>query len=245
VSLEHRRSSPSRHPLRDAFYVLALAGFVAAGLHELGHLRRRIGPARPVAAGAKVVVAHTGREALSTWRAAEVRGRVLVHAGRFFHFVEDSAENGLASTPGAPGHPAEVDALLLRTAGPKDYLRAAASLGIARRIAYVSPPASLASRLANLGADRAQLPLPLPSEAFPRELLGQFPKTQEPVLLEIAASWFDDPEAPDPMDGLAASGLRADLVQVDLQEDADDVSDAARGRALAFARRLGALGTGG
>lgn len=229
-------SRPRRAGVAAAL-TLAAACAVPLGLNALGRSTRAF--VRSPAAGPELVVVANGREALSAWRARGLRGRALVHAGRFLHFVEETQ----GATRGAVLRPGAGDALtqrLVSGAGPTDYLWVAASAGVARRIAYVAPPTALAERLAALGQPAEALPIPLPSRDFPRELHGALPGFDEPVLVEVSASWFDDPRAPDLSAALRAGRPRCDLVVVNLATDAADVSDGARAAARELAAAIGA-----
>jgi hypothetical protein len=215
---------------------LASAAVTLLIVQALGTATRSFAPPRPGSRGPEVIVVRSGREALAAWHARGVRGRILVHAGRFLHFMPDEGEQLARELLIGPGTGRAFDERVVASAGPRDYLWVAASAGIIRRIIYLSPPAALDQRLADLHAARAELPLTLASEAFPRELRADLPASEEPLLLEVSASWFDDPRAPDLLSSLRAARLRADLVVVNLAEDADDVS----GRARLAARRLAA-----
>jgi hypothetical protein len=225
---------------RAAAGVLAFSVAVVAGLQAFGRLTRtHHGPP------AQVLVVANGRAALRAWRERHERGRVLVHAGRFLHFIDDARAEDMKRALTAPGHGGDLDELLLRTAAPGRYLWIAASIGMVRQIVYVSPPAALDERLGQLGWSRDGLPADLTWEVFPRTLAAAFPKLDEPVILEICASWFDDPRAPDPLGQILASGLEPDLVVVNLAEDSPDVSDRAREEARSLGATLGARLTKG
>jgi hypothetical protein len=206
----------------------------AAGVEALGRTTR-------LSHGeTEILLVRSGRAALAAWRERHEQGRILVHAGRFLHFVDDDRDQAMRETLTAPGHGRELDDQLFRLAGPSKYLWVAASTGIARQIVYVSPPEALDERLASLGWSRSVLPASIPWEVFPRSLEASFPRIDEPVMLEICASWFDDARTRDPLAEILASGLHPDLIVVNLAEDAEDVSDHAREAARSLAAALGA-----
>jgi len=215
------------------------AGSVACalGLAAAGRSARVAGRAAAVGAGAEVLVFHTNADVLRAWRARGLRGRVVVHFGRFLHFVHDEERPDAAPER---GRGAAADAALLAAAGPRNHLRVAAELGVARRVAFVSPPGALDARLSAIGRSRADLPLDIDDGPHPRELRADPPAAGEPVLLEVNASWFDEGEPGALAEALRAARLRSDLVAVSLAEDSPDVSDGARERARAFARAIAA-----
>jgi len=199
-----------------ALGLVGAAAMAVTALHALGQARRVIGVARPASAPRlDSVLVRRNAAVLDAWRERGVRGRIVVHVGRFLHFVQEEPR------PDA-----------------RNYLLVAAETGIARRILYLSPPGTLEARLRTLGVDRASLPLALPSQVFPRTLLAELPASDEPVLLDVNASWFDEGAPEALMQTLRASRLRIDLVTLSLAEDADDVSDRARAGLRQFAAAL-------
>ncbi len=207
---------PSRTLWLYALGLVAAAAMSGAALHALGQARRVIGVARPASVpGLDALLVRRNTAVLDAWRERGFRGRIVVHVGRFLHFL------GEEPRPGA-----------------RSYLRVAAETGIARRILYLSPPGTLEARLRTLGVDRASLPLALPSQVFPRVLYDKLPDVDEPVLLDVNASFFDEGTAAGLLDALRRSRLRIDLVTLSVAEDADDVSDRARAGLRQFAAAL-------
>lgn len=242
-------SPPDRRPsLESARTTALLAAFVAlasilvaVALQSVGRSSRR-GPAmsggRPGAA--EIVLARSDAEVVAAWRSRQLRGLTLVHAGRFLHFVEDDGVRLTRRTLTVPGTGAELDRLLAASAAPPNHLWVAASLGVVRRIFYVSPPRALEARLASLGVGPGSLPIRVDAETFPRNLHRSPPRLDEPVLLDVNASWFDESDATALLGALRASGLAVALATISLAEDAEDVSPAARDAARAFAAELAA-----
>ena len=220
---------------RRAIALAAIAVLSGAALHLLGRARRVIGPGRPVsAAGAEVLLVRRNGAVLEAWRERGLRGRVVVHVGRFLHFVAEDDPAEPAAALHAPRH-----------AGARNHLRVAAETGIARRIVYVIPPAALAARLRAEGADPALPSLAFPAEAFPRAIAAAPPASDEPVLLDVNASWFDEATPEALLAALRDARLASDLVTLSLAEDAGDVSDRARDGLRRFAANLAAASAGG
>ncbi len=211
----------------------------AFGLEAAGRFARVVGRAAAPGAGAEVLVIRTNADVVRTWRTRGLRGRVVLHFGRFLHFVEDEVipVEGMA----APGHGRAVDAALLTEAGPRNYLRIAAELDIARRVEFVSPPAALGARLSSIGRAQADLPLDIDDGPQARELDAAPPAVSEPVLVDVNASWFDEGDPTRLVAELRTARISSDLVTVSLAEDSADVSDRARERARAFARAIASV----
>ncbi len=209
----------------------------AIGLEVAGRFTRVMGRAAMAGAGAEVLVVRTNADVVRAWHARGVRGRVVVDFGRFLHFVED--ETIPAEAMAAPGRGRVADAALLAAAGPRNYLRIAAELDIARRVEFVSPPAALDARLSSIGRAQADLPLDIDDGPLARELDAAPPAVSEPVLVDVNASWFDEGEPALLVAELRTARMSSDLVTVSLAEDSTDVSDRARERARAFAHAIG------
>lgn len=167
----------------------------------------------------------------------------MVHAGRFLHFVvppEASAQAvALLDRPGSTPR------LLRAFAGRVDhqnYLWVAAETGVARRVDYLSPPAALRARLEALGRPASAAEAEISFEGFPRSMGLRAPRTDEPVLLDISASWFDESDEAALVAALRAAKLRAAVVTLCLSEGAPDVSEAARARLQELARGWSTLG---
>jgi hypothetical protein len=221
-----------RYRWSGAVTLAAAACSIALGLHLAGASRRVVaGPGVPWRR-APCVLAGSNREVVTAWHERGVRGRLVVHAGRFLHFVEDGTLS--RRTLSGPGDGPAADAALLAASGPRNHLWVAAELGVSRRTWFVSPPASLGDRLASLGRGEAELPLAIAAQTHPRVLDRRPPEVAEPVLLEVNASWFDEGDGDSLARALDASGVRTDLVAISLAEDSVDVSPGARDRARAF-----------
>jgi len=172
------------------------------------------------------------------WRSRGLRGRIVLHAGRFLHFIEDGVpvREAFAGT----GSGRRMDAAFAAAAGPRSHLWVAAATGIARRVHYLIPPRALRERLATIPAQPSALPLAVDDEAHPRTVDGAPPRLSEPVLLDVNASWFDEAEGTELLALLREAGTTTDLVTLSLGEGNDDVSDGARERLRAFAAMLDA-----
>lgn len=212
---------------------------VLVGLEAAGRGARRMGSSAPVArGGAEVALVRDGAEALGAWRSRGFRGRVVVHVGRFLHFVEPEEAGRLGRGELLrTGSGRIVVEEVARRVEDVSYLWAAAQAGVARRIAYAEPPATFRARAAALEL-AGDGPLDLQIMGFPREARPALPSVSEPVLLDVAASWFDEGTGEELSRMLEASGLRVDLVTLNLLEGSADVSDAARARLRAFGERV-------
>jgi hypothetical protein len=131
-------------------------------------------------------------------------------------------------------------AAILGATTDRSYLWAAVELGVARRIVFVEPRDRLVARAEALGLapPRPGEPLDLGIAGLERLVYDRVPPLREPVLLDVAASWFEDGDADALLAELSAAGLRADAVTLNRLEGSADVSAGARDRLAAFAAKL-------
>ena len=230
-------------PRRPGLVALALAALlplVALALGAVGRARRTVGPARPVEAGrTEVLLVARNADVAAAWATRGERGRVVLHAGRFLHFVPADPAWLAAQAAAGAGSARAVDAAALAAADQRSYLWAAAEAGVARRIAYLVPPRTFARRLEASAAAPGGATAAGPRDA-PWLLRTASPAAPggEPVLLDVNASWFDEAGGDDLLRLLGEARVEADLVILSLAEDAPAVPEAARAALRAFAARL-------
>ncbi len=209
---------------------LPLAG-TALGLDAMGRSARVVGRARRAGEGGgalEVRLVANAPAAYRQWRNAGVRGRTLVHLGRFLHFVpvqEDEPTTGACTDVPIARAEARLD--------NRNFLWVAGYSGIVRRIFYVVPPERFVGKPRG-GWDR------IDASGFERRVSSRLPELREPVLLEIHASYFEATDGDALLEDLRSSGLETDLAILDLAQDGPDVSERARERLRAFGRTLAA-----
>ncbi len=209
---------------------LALVG-TALGLEAAGRSARVAGQARRASDrdGGRLEVHLVADSAAvyRVWRNAGVRGRTLVHVGRFLHFVPAQEED---PTTGACRGVTTADAEA--KLDNRNFLWVAGYAGIVRRIFYVVPPERFRKPPGTW--DRIDV------SGFERRVSSRLPEPREPVLLDVHASYFEATDGGTLLDQLRASGLATDLVTLNLAMDGSDVSERSRERLRAFARALAA-----
>lgn len=224
----------------------ALALATPAALQRFALARRVAGsPVLVTSGSARPVTAADGRAVLEEWRRIGVAGRTVLHVGAFLHSVPpDGLARTTAPLQAKAGVAAALRDAIRRSASDRSYLWAAVELGVARRIVFVEPRASLIAR-----AEELELPAPAPGEPLDLGIRGlervaydRVPPLREPVLLDVAASWFEG-EDPDSLRvALAAAGIRADVVTLNRMAADATVSSAARERLDAFGAGLSSDG---
>jgi hypothetical protein len=163
----------------------------------------------------------------SLWKEHQERGRIVVHLGRFLHFMDDSAEGPPQIATIAADHAH----FLIRRIFYKNFLWAAFQANITRKIYTVLPPADFKERI---GATPQQNKFVIYEFCSPRIFTTSLPSVAEPVLLNIDASFFASTDAAQLVHDLMKSGLKADIVTICLAEDNPDVTDLDRRKARDF-----------
>ena len=175
-------------------------------------------------------------DSYALWKEKRVHGRIVVHLGKYLHFVE----------PEQP-QPTQIPEIVkyhsrLSDLSPtyKDFLWVAMQTNIAREIINVIPQEDFKKRF-NLKNDLiAQSDLVTHEYGSPRIFSTRLPAISEPVLLNIDASFFASRTAVQLMNDLMKSGLKADIVTICLAEDNPDVTEFDRQRAREFISLLSA-----
>jgi hypothetical protein len=242
ASAGSQRPASARAAAVTTALLWSLALAAPPALQGFARARRVMETSEPVASGGVVpVTAANGRAVLEEWLRRGVAGRTVLHVGAFLHSVTPAGFGRTAAPLEAKaGEEAALRDAIRGAASDQSYLWAAVELGIARRIVFVEPRKAILSRASDL--DRPPPgpgePLDLGVRGLDRVAYDRVPRLPEPVLLDVAASWFEegDPEAL--WAELQAAGLRADVVTLNRLGGSDDVRDGARERLAAFAARF-------
>ena len=165
----------------------------------------------------------------SLWQGHQARGRIVVHLGRFLHFMDAShfseGPPQIATVADDHAH------FPMRQVSYRDFLWAAFQTDIAREIYTVLPPADFKERF---GATQKQNKMVIYEFCSPRIFTTSLPSVAEPVLLNIDASFFASTDAAQLVNDLMKSGLKADIVTICLAEDNPDVTGPDRRKARDF-----------
>lgn len=232
--------SDSANPLMKKF---ALALLIIAGcaaslimLNHVGNTARVQGRAFALARERFPAYAvKTTGDVYSLWQEQQVHGRIVVHLGRFLHFMEAGHSSG--GPPQIATIVAEHEHFTIERTTYKDFLWVAFQTNIAREIYTILPTADFIKRFDNTQPLKE---IVMYEYGSPRIFMTSMPSVTEPVLLNIDASYFAAADAAQLMDELMESGLKADIVTICLAEDNPDVTDLDRQKARDFITLLSA-----
>ena len=187
------------------------------------------------------VVQKTG-DVVSLWNEKQVHGRIVVHLGRFLHFMKSDSSSGGVQGPMQINRGTKYADIL--AGDPSHYnndrpdrlnfLWLAMQTNIARGIYNVIPPADFMKRFGLTDAAAAQKDIVAHEFGSPRVITTRLPSISEPVLLNIDASFFACTDPVQFLGALLKSGLKADIVTVCMAEDNPDVTDLDRQKLLGF-----------
>jgi hypothetical protein len=225
---------------------LVILAFFAATLVLL-HLegtgkRRYLAPGALSGGPVPVAVAGDSRELFSLWKASGIWGRVLVHAGRYLHFVEPETEGLYKGLERFPIRTADIGEFYEAGVGNEGFIAVAMQVGVVREVYYVLSRSDYGERrdaVAGLaGVSVRPDRIVMDHWGSPRTLTPWLPAIAEPVVLNVDASYFAEGDGQGLLESIRRSGLRADVVTVNLARDNPEVDDAQREAAMAFASAL-------
>jgi hypothetical protein len=219
---------------------LALARLHAAGVaSRAGGSPRRLGdPAL------QVITVRTSRELHAALVEQGVRGRVLVSVGRYLHFREMPTDAAWAGNDRLPLRVFDLVPAYEERVDRMSHLWLAVRAGLAREVRHVVPPATFREKRAAALAEDTDVvsigahEIVLHHWGARRTISDRLPRSAEPVVLVIDASWFELGDAGALRRDLERSGLTADLVAISLAEDDPAVGARSRDELLALAAGL-------
>jgi len=214
----------------------------ALALNTAGKHARTYAAPQPVSArGIPVHILKNERELYGLYKSLGIRGRIMVHLGRYLHFVDIEPDALLAKTD---RFPIQLFNMLDRYEGllsDRNVLWTAMQANLLREIDYVLPAPMFEERKRSLAASRTDV-LSISHNRIVahdwgsrRTLSPVLPDLTEPVLLNIDASYLEEADEQAVYAMLAASQLKADVLTVTLSEDNPEISAVARQRLIKLA----------
>lgn len=226
----------------SAAIILFLAGTMAL-LDRQGKASRVFGRRGPAGEVAVVKIVRNSSELYAFWKQERYKGRVLVHAGRYLHYVEIEPRDVYRADAGPDVRRANLLAEYEKRINNRNFLWVAMRGNVARRIYNVLPADDFRKKLAGEGGAGSGVAvsgdeLTADDRGSKRILSSRMPHIGEPVLLNLDASFFETTEPAAFIQDLRASGLRADGITLCLAEDNPEVTRTGRERLAKAARML-------
>jgi hypothetical protein len=185
-----------------------------------------------------VYVVKTTGDINMLWEEKQVTGRIIVHLGKFLHYVAPKETDGsiksrlqsVAMKARSYSH-SEVE-------NYKSYLWFAFHENIGREIYNVMPRADYVNLFDFKETEIFQDKVIDYDFESPRVITSALPSIQEPVLLNIDASFFGLADAGTLLTSLMKSGLKPDIITICLSEDNPDVTETERKQVTSFVQHL-------
>lgn len=230
---------------------VAIALLFIASVYFLNHVgvsARQHGIAYAVEKGVPFRLLENSTDIYSLWKEREEYGRVVVHVGRYLHFIPVADTGSHEDISGFPVQTADHVGRYEERLGDENLLWVAMQSGIAREIYNVLPPPVFQEKLQVVadhdGVEISRDKIVTNLWGSRRTITSVIPVLKESVLLHIDATYFSDGEPAALMDMLERSGLRTDLLTLGLARDNPYVTDEERDRLREFAVMLGGSGDG-
>ena len=227
--------------------ILLLVLATAYSLNELGRSSRRAAGAgvSVSAPGVPVAVVADAAELYAAYRSRKVHGRILVHLGRYLHFVEigdNDTYRGFFQFP-IPAFSA------LRSyeehISYRNVLWVGMQANLFREIISIVPPQVFQEKAGSIGPQDSNV-VEVRHDAIVAHEWGSrrsiVPRLEripdEPVILNIDASLFTGPGVPEQVVDIMRSGLIVDLVTLNESRDNPEVTEENRRQLRRFAATL-------
>ena len=193
-----------------------------------------------------VVIVGTARESMDAWERAGVRNAVLVSASRDLSFAPLTFGSDVTAPSAYPVEPLVLKDAYASRADRENYLWVASQTGMFRTVHHVLPRAELDRRVAQgreqgfpgIAPDGASI---RPNnDGYVRHVAADVPTVNEPIVLNVDASYFESGDAGALAAEIERSGLDYRLLTLDRCVDDTATTDAARARLDEFAALMGA-----
>jgi hypothetical protein len=213
--------------------LLAVFLVTLALLDRAGARGRVMRPSPSESPPVAVRVVRTSQELLGLWQREGVRGRRLVHASRFLHFVPVEDDSWFEDLDRFPIETFDLARRFEGSVDARNLLWVSLQTGTSRAVDHVLPPAVMDEKLAQVGRPigvngQGRRELVVYDHGSPRVISDQFPSIAEPVLLSIDASYLESIDPATVLADLDRSGLDYDLLVLCRSEDNPDVTGASR-----------------
>lgn len=205
-------------------------------LDYTGKSSRRYGKAFDVSeAGLPVHVLDRATDVYALWKKLGYRGRTVIHIGKYLHFVPTNTTSEKSMILNTPVEAFDIVQEYEKTLSYRNFLLVAVQANVARQINNVLPEDKFKQQFLSNKRNKS---IKLESDIVEinkfgsKRVIASWIKTiDEPVLLNIDASFFESQDLKDFVKDLKKTGLKIDLLTICLALDNPEVSDASRNSA--------------
>lgn len=196
----------------------------------------------------EISVIRSNAELYRYWKRLGIKGRVVVHAGRYLHFVPGKeGSSGYRATDSYP--------VMIRTASDDEFeksvtyanfLWAAVQTNMARKL-YTLMPVDVFNLRFGSDADYPESRTGVIRDhdfGAPRIILTAAPEIKERVVLNIDASFLSSSNGRDVLEKLLGHEMKADVITFCLSGDSPDVTEDERTEAMKLLESFTAASNG-
>jgi len=196
----------------------------------------------------EVRLVRTSEELYRYWKSLGLQGRVVVHAGRYLHYVADTElPMGYRATAAYPVVLQPLQAERDKRVNYGNFLWSAVQANMARALYMVMTPEDFKARFSS-ATDYPELAregtVHDHDYGAPRVILDTIPLLRERVVLNMDASYFSAGSGEALLQSILQGRLRADVITLSLSEDNPDVQEQERSRAVKAVERVMAASPG-
>jgi len=224
------------------FFLGVLLLLEAAGAHG-----RRFQPAAG-SGSIEIRVIRTNAELYAYWKSLGLKGRIVIHAGRYLHYVTDNDfPLGYKATASYPVMLQSVQAELEKRVNHTNFLWVAVQANFARALYMLMTPEDYAARFSS-ESDYPERKTGggIHDHDFgaPRVILDTIPLLRERVVLNLDASYFSGGSGEELLNRVLDGTVPADVITLCLSEENPDVKERERLQALNVLERVAAASQG-
>jgi len=205
--------------------VISIAGFAYSGISGPSS---RTWPSKLV-----IIEASTSDELYSIWTSSGISGLRIVNMSSFLNYSEPEVQEGYMPTPEGKAPYTDMSALLHSEVNHANYLWAAQESGIARSIEHIVPATTFSQKAAYArtipGIVVSERGIELSDYGTPRVISSIYAGDDEPVMLNIDASYFDNADMDEFLSAIGNNGrLKPVIISLYYAEDSPDVTENGR-----------------
>jgi len=185
--------------------------------------------------GIRIAVLGSTPELYRYWKRLGITGRIVVHAGRYLHYVDESGgAMGYTATRTYPVTIMQRKDDIEKKLNYANFLRVAVQTNLARALYMVMPVDVFNSRFASDAdfPERGTGIIRTHDFGTPRTIVTVLPDLKERVVLNIDATYLSGPNGKNGLDRLLKGAAAADVITFCLSGDNPDVQEHERTAAM-------------